>query len=218
MKLPHLFIYLFVGFCVHVTFVNAQHNGKKLIQFSGVIVSGDSSRPVPFVTLTVKGTSKGTVTDFNGFFSFPTAVNDTIDIKALGFKRSRIIIPPVENSYAYSRIKKIDPDTVLLRTAIIYPWTIGQFKQMFLSKKVPDDDLERAHKNLVRAEMKSRYEAMPMDGGMNFRSYMNQRADKLYYAGQYPPNRLLDPFAWARFIQAWQKGELKIQPPSKEEE
>jgi hypothetical protein len=217
MKRLFIPILLLISICLVQTNVNAQNTSKKLIQFSGVIVTGDSSRPVPFVTVVIKGTTQGTVTDFNGFFSFPAAVHDTIDIKALGFKRSRIIIPAVENSFAYSRVKKIDPDTFLLKTAVIYPWTIGQFKQMFLSKKVPDDDLERAHKNLARADMKERYIATPMDGSMNYKNFMNQRYERMYYAGQYPPNRLLDPFAWARFIQAWQKGELKIQPPKGDE-
>jgi len=50
---------------------------------------------------------------------------------------------------------------------------------------------------------------MGMDGSMNFKNQMQQQYSKLYYAGQLPPNNLLNPIAWAKFIQAWQNGDFK---------
>jgi hypothetical protein len=38
---------------------------------------------------------------------------------------------------------------------------------------------------------------------------MQQQYTKLYYAGQYPPNNLLNPVAWAKFIKSWKEGKLK---------
>ena len=79
-----------------------------------------------------------------------------------------------------------------------------------MNLKIPDDDLERAKKNLARAEMQVLYENMPMDGSMNFRNQMQAQQSKLYYAGgQLPPNNLLNPIAWAKFIEAWQNGDYK---------
>ena len=59
--------------------------------------------------------------------------------------------------------------------------------------------------------MKERMMKMPMDGDMNFRNYVNQQIAKNYYAGQNPPNNLLNPFAWAQFIKAWREGKFKQQ-------
>ena len=50
---------------------------------------------------------------------------------------------------------------------------------------------------------------MPMDGRMNQAYAMKQERSKLYYAGQLPPNNLLNPIAWAEFIRAWQNGDFK---------
>jgi PPE-repeat protein len=50
---------------------------------------------------------------------------------------------------------------------------------------------------------------MPMDGNMNYQNYIDQTVSKLYYAGQTQPISLLNPFAWAQFIKAWQDGKFK---------
>ena len=47
--------------------------------------------------------------------------------------------------------------------------------------------------------------------GVNYLQTMQQETDKLYYAGQLPPNNLLNPIAWGKFIQAWKDGSLNIQ-------
>jgi hypothetical protein len=51
--------------------------------------------------------------------------------------------------------------------------------------------------------------SLAMDGSMNFRSQMDQHSTRLYYAGQLPPNNLLNPIAWSKFIQMWQNGAFK---------
>ena len=95
-------------------------------------------------------------------------------------------------------------------TARVFPWpTKEQFKEAFLTLHVPDDDLERAEKNLNPYTMSFLAENMPMDGSMNFRNQMQQQSSRLYYSGQLPVNNLLNPIAWAKFIQAWQDGAFK---------
>ncbi len=69
--------------------------------------------------------------------------------------------------------------------------------------------LERAKKNIARADMKEKAEGLTMDGSMNYRNQMQQKYSKLYYAGQLPPNNLLNPIAWSKFIQAWKNGDFK---------
>ena len=101
-------------------------------------------------------------------------------------------------------------DTILLKETVIYPWpTQEQFREAFVKLNIPDDDLERAKKNLARSEMKEKIENFSMDGSMNYRNTIQQRASQLYYVGQYQPNNLLNPIAWAKFIEAWQRGDFK---------
>jgi len=101
-------------------------------------------------------------------------------------------------------------DTVMLDEAIVYPWpTQDQFKQAFLNLDIPDDALEIARKNLSEEQLSARAESMPMSANMNFRYQMQQRTNQMYYAGQFVPNNLLNPMAWAKFIEAWKRGDFK---------
>lgn len=183
---------------------------RKLIQFSGVVVSGDSLSPVPFTNIIIKNSYRGTMSDFYGFFSFVAQEEDTIEFSSVGFKKSRFIIPDTLTTNRYSLIQMMTHDTVMLQETVIYPWpTKEQFKEAFMNLKVPEDDYQRAMKNLERAEMKERFESIPMDGSGNYKFQMQQYQSRLYYAGQYPSITLLNPIAWAQFIQAWKNGDFK---------
>ena len=188
----------------------AQVSNKELVQFSGVIVNADSLNPVPFTNIIVKGTGRGTVSDYYGFFSFIAKRNDTLIFSSIGYKDALFIIPDTITSNRYSLIQILTSDTILLAETVIYPWpTKDQFKEAFVNLHVPDDDYERAKKNLARAELKERASNYKMDGSLNYKNYIDQQTSKLYYIGQYQPISILNPFAWAKFIEAWQNGDFK---------
>ncbi|MDQ3049495.1 MAG: carboxypeptidase-like regulatory domain-containing protein [Bacteroidota bacterium] len=190
--------------------VNGQTNYEGLVQFSGVVVTGDSLRPIPFVSIIIKNSYRGTISDYNGFFSFVAQLNDTIEFSALGYKKSNYVIPDTLITDRYSLIKMLSRDTVLLQETVIYPWpTKDQFKYAFLNLKVPDNDLERAKRNLALSEMRDMMVNMPMDGQMNYKALMLERQNKIYTSGQYQSISLLNPIAWAKFIEAWQRGDYK---------
>lgn len=182
----------------------------RLIQFSGVIVEGDSLKPVPFVNIIIKNSSRGTISDFFGYFSFVAKENDVIEFSSIGYKTATFKIPDSLTISRYSLIQVLRKDTIMLRETVVYPWpTKEQFKEAFLNLQIPDDDLERARKNLEREDMRLRSEKLPMDGSMNQKYFSQQYNSRLYYAGQLPPNNLLNPIAWSKFVQAWKKGEFK---------
>jgi hypothetical protein len=191
---------------------NIETGKPELIQFSGVIVTGDSLKPVPYVNIIIKSSFRGTVSDFHGYFSFVAQELDTIIYSAIGFETSAYVIPDSLTTNRYSLIKIMITDTIELPETFIYPWpTREQFKQAFLNLIIPDDDLEKAKKNLALADMRERFRSTGMDGSMNYTNFMQEQTNKLYYAGQYPPTNLLNPIAWVKFIRAWKNGELKIE-------
>lgn len=183
---------------------------KKVIQFSGVIVSGDSLKPVPYVSVMVKNTYRGTLSDYYGFFSFVAQANDTIEFSSVGYSKSQYVIPGDLKENRYSIIQMLQKDTILLKETVIYPWpTREQFEIAFLQMQVPDDDLERARKNLSSEKMGEISVQLPMDAGLNYKNATQQYNTRLYNAGQIPMNNLLNPIAWAKFVQAWKNGEFK---------
>jgi hypothetical protein len=183
---------------------------RNVIQVSGLVVTGDSLAPIPFTTVWVKNTRRGTITDYYGFFSIAVYERDTLRFSSVGFRDFEFVVPDTLTQNRYSAIQVMTRDTIYLAETLIYPWpTREQFRHAFIHTEIPDDDYDRAMRNLARAEMKDRMRHMPMDGSMNFRHLMNQQANRLYYAGQAPPIRIFDPLAWGQFIQAWREGRFK---------
>lgn len=181
-----------------------------VIQFSGVVVTGDSLKPVPFVHIRILGTSLGTVSSIEGFFSFVAFKGDTIAFSSVGYKTSHYYISDTLDSDRYSLFQMLQNDTMLLTESVIYPWAdIGALEYAIVQYRVPENDYDRAMRNLEREKLKEIGMHMPMDGSMNYRHQMQQRINKNYWNGGYMPNQLLNPFAWAQFIKAWKEGKFK---------
>jgi hypothetical protein len=210
MRIKTVFIIVFFLFQIFSFNTRAQEIDSIFVQFSGVVVTADSLRPIPYVTISVEGTYRGTLTDLNGFFSFVARKDETLVFKCLGYKSVKYTIPDTLTKDRYSLIQMMRPDTLYLDTTFIYPWpTYEQFKNAFVKADIPDDELERARRNAEAIEEHSLTDYVPMDGSMNYRNYFDNYRAKLYYIGQQPPNNLLNPIAWYEFIKAWEEGKLK---------
>lgn len=202
-------LFAILGFFFYQT--SAQKIDKSgLVQFSGVIVTADSLAPVPYTSVMIKNSNRGTVSDYFGFFSFVAKMRDTIEFASIGFKKATFIIPDTLTDSRCSMIQILKTDTIFLREVVIFPWpTKEQFKEAFLQLVIPEDDRSRAEKNLSEDKLAYIASNLSMDGSMNFKYSMEQHATRLYYAGQLPPNNLLNPLAWSKFIQQWQNGAFK---------
>ncbi|NEN24470.1 carboxypeptidase-like regulatory domain-containing protein [Cryomorpha ignava] len=188
----------------------AQPGDDDLIQFSGVVITGDSLNPVPFTNVLIEQTGRGTMTDYYGYFSFVAQKGDSILFSAVGFKRNRFIIPDSLTQNKYSLIQIMNSDTVQLQETIVYPWpTREQFKEAFLAMEIPETDYDRAQKNLYQADMIARMDAAMPSGGETFKYSMQEYQQQIYYAGQAPPMNIFNPVAWGEFIQAWKRGDFK---------
>ena len=185
---------------------------SSLIQFSGVVMTADSLMGIPYVNVVNLRSGSGTFSDYNGYFSFVARMGDTIDFSCIGFKPSRYVIPDTIKSRKYSLIKLMTEDTLFLDVSIINPLPKREmFDYYFVKADIPDDDLERARKNLEREALKEQAEKMGADGSEAGKQHLAQHARSYYSAGQIAPNNLLSPIAWAQFFQAWKRGDFKRQ-------
>jgi hypothetical protein len=190
--------------------VKAQENTDNLIQFSGITVTADSLNTVPYTKIIIKNKNKGTTSDIYGYFSFVAHKQDTILFNALGFKPASYVIPDTITKNRYSLIQLMTSDTLTLSAAFIFPWpTYEDFKRAFANLVLPEDDYDRARKNLDPEEIRMAVANYPMDGRMNYNNYIENQTSKLYYFGQQQPFNILNPFAWAQFIKAWKDGKFK---------
>lgn len=197
----------FLPFAAKAQFENFKDS---VVQLYGVVMTADSLRGLPAVTVMVKGTGRGTLTNNQGVFSIVVLKGDQIEFSCIGFKDKITLIPKNLEGNQYSIIQLMINDTAYLPAAIIKPRpSREQFERDFVNTKVPDDDIEIVRSNNDVATRKVLMATLPADGREASNQYMRQRASKLYYSGQIPPQNIFNPFAWNEFIKSWKRGDFK---------
>ncbi len=189
------------------TVTTTKNDNQGLIQFSGVVLDQDSLTPIPFVSILVKGTKRGAVSDFYGFFSMVVTAGDELEFYSISHKdRSYKIADTLKQKYYYA-IQVLTKDTVQLKMVEVYPWpSKDDFKRAFLALNLNDTDYDRADKNLQREALTYLERNQTASASENYKYVMQAYYTKIYSVGQSPSISLLNPLAWAKFIDSWRKG------------
>lgn len=203
---------LWVGLSVISNDATAQFETFKdsVVQLFGVVMTADSLKGIPAVSVVVKGQNRGTITNDRGVFSIVVLKGDQVEFTSIGYKPILAEIPRNLKGNQHSIIQLMVNDTVFLPATIIKPrLSREQFERDFANTKVPDDDIAIARSNNDIATRRVLMATLPADGREASNMYMKQRASKLYYSGQVAPQNIFNPFAWAEFIKAWKRGDYK---------
>ena len=193
-----------------VTSYSQEDQSAGLLQLSGIVVSGDSLTPVPFTSIMIKGSSRGTICDYYGFFSLVVKENDTIQFSSVGYRNNDFVVPDTLENNRYSIIQLLQKDTIVLSQQIVYPWpSKEQFKQAFLTLDAPTTDYDRAFENMTREDVRLAIQGVPMSAQGNYNYVVQKEYSRLYNLGSLPQISLMNPLAWAQFIQAWKNGDFK---------
>ena len=208
-----LFISFFIGGFLLPGKVQAQ--GKpKVVQFSGIVASGDSLYGVPGVTVFVPKAGRGTITNDYGYFSLPLLAGDSVVIRALGYKHLTVIIPRNYNKQSYSVVLELKEDATVLPEVRVFPYpTERDFKQAFMKMKTPEN-LTAPERGLSQEVVAAIFRDAPMTPTQSFRNTMDmQQLERDRRNGIAPNprtnNPLLNPFAWMKFIESIKNGDLK---------
>jgi transposase-like protein len=188
----------------------AQDKSPRLIQLSGVVLSADSLERLPFAAVFDKTTRHGTVSDYYGYFSLVTRPGDTLIFQYLGYKPSTYIVPDSLSQFGYALIQLMEPDTLMSKPVRVYPWpSKEEFARAFIEMDPYEDDLRRAQRQLSGENLAALASRVSNDASLTYSWQRQQQQSQLYSRGQFPVNNLLNPVAWAQFIEAWKKGKLK---------
>ncbi len=188
---------------------------RKIVQFTGIVATGDSLLGVPGATIYVPKAGRGTTSNAYGYFSMAVLAGDSIVIRSLGYANQTIVIPKDFQRLSYSVIIQLKEDATVLPEVRVFPYTTERdFKQAFLALHLPTERGSAAADNLNQELMNKIFRTQPMGAVANFRQTMsNQQYDydrKMGMApNQYSNNPLLNPFSWLQLIQQVKKGEFK---------
>lgn len=203
---------LFTGLTILSKTALAQFENFKdsVVQLYGVVMTADSLKGIPAVSIVVKGQNRGTLTNDRGIFSIVVLKGDQVEFSSIGYKSKLVEISRDLKGNQHSIIQLMVNDTIFLPATIIRPRVSReQFERDFINTKVPDDEIAIARSNNDEATRRALMASLPKDGREASSQYMRQAQKKLYYSGQVAPQNIFNPFAWAEFIKAWKRGDYK---------
>lgn len=207
-----IYTFLFICSLLLASSAMAQPAFDNVIQINGVTMTADSLRGVANVTVLVKNQNRGVETGETGVFSIVCYKGDTLQFSSLGFRSKEFVVPKSLSGQYYSLIQLMVQDTFYLPETIIRPLpTPEEFDYAFKYWRIPDDKYEIARRNTNAYTLRAIAYTLPRDGRESQAIYQGQQARAAVYYGQIPPTNILNPLAWADFIQAWKRGDFRRQ-------
>ena len=199
-------IALFIFFLAVVYSGLAQE--KKLIQLSGRIIN-ELREPLPFSHILIMNSYRGAITNTDGRYSLVVEEGDTVLFSSVGYKRKYLRMP-VSLSRPFLQLDIVlETDTIMINAVEIYPWkSYEEFKEAFVNLKLPNDNMERARRNIALLRTQIIMDHDP-DARENFSNVMEQQYRQTFTQGQNPSYQLFNPFAWAKFFEALKRGDFK---------
>jgi hypothetical protein len=207
MKRFILYILLLAAPCaLHAQFDKLRDS---VVEIYGVVMTADSLKAIPAVSVVVKNRNQGTYSSDQGVFSLVVLKGDMVEFSSIGYKTIDYKIPDTSGN-TISMIQLMVADAQYLPATIIKARpTREQFERDFVNTPVPDDDIEIARQNNSAAKRAVLARGLPANAAEAASTYLRQGAQKYYYQGQTPPQNILNPLAWAEFIQAWKRGDFR---------
>jgi hypothetical protein len=171
----------------------------KIVDFSGIVVEGDSLFAIPGAFLYVPNTTRGTTTSLVGYFNFPVLAGDTIIIAGMGYTKQHFVIPDTTGSY--SLVIRLESDGILLPEVSISSFPSEKvFKEVFLALEIDTRAIDNMNNNL-NAQILSRILAnSDIEPSTVYKYYMNQQVQAIETQYMMQSTNFLNPFAWAQFI------------------
>ncbi|MFL5811792.1 MAG: carboxypeptidase-like regulatory domain-containing protein [Flavisolibacter sp.] len=181
-----------------------------VVQLYGIAMTADSLVGIPAVSITIKGSNRGTITNNQGVFSIVALKGDIIEFTHVSYKPKTVVIPKNLQGNQYSIVQLMIEDTAYLPVTIIKPRpSPEQFARDFTNATVPTDDIEIARQNNSEAKRRVLMQSTPSDGAAAASAQLRNVANQATYSGQIPPMNIFNPAAWSEFIQAWKRGDFK---------
>lgn len=176
-----------------------------IVQLSGIVMTQDSTRTI-FGVHIYDSYGRGTTTNYRGWFNKAFLAGDTITFSAIGFRTEKVVVP-VDQGSRFNLIVAMEESVTQLADVEINPFPTEElFKEAILAMNL-NEDQESVLNNFSSDAITEMVRTMPIDPSpdQNFRYMMNQQFYDLSNSAGPRANPLLNPFAWAEFVNSFKK-------------
>ena len=213
MKRLQLLFLIFFGLNGFSSLYGQKIDSLEYIQFSGkVVTEGDDGKIIPlgYTNVSIKGTTRGTATGIDGFFSLVAKRTDVMVFSRIGYKTIEYEIPDTLDNNLYYWIQIMTQDSILLPEAVIRPFPSREHFKIELLAMDITEELEQQYSEYLAAELMDEIrQNLPADGREATNIYLQQSIADYRYEGQIKPQNIFNPLAWKQFIEAWKRGDFK---------
>lgn len=181
---------------------------EKYIQVDGIVYD-EMGNPLPNISIWSYHLRIGASSKTHGIYSIISVPGDTIVFSAIGLKRTYILTPENLTENRYLRDVFMEYDTISINDVLVLPWSsYSEFKKAVVEADVNNFEVDNMNDNLILIQQQI-INDIGVSPEVAYRHVARQISDASYTRNQYPSNNLLNPFAWAKFLQGLKEGLLK---------
>ena len=184
----------------------------RFFQVSGIITDEESNAISNVGVISIK-LRRGTISERNGIYSITSTPGDTILFRAVGFKRTLMMIPHSFEGRHFNLDIVMYTDTIPIEDVVILPWkSYDEFIKKMTEPYPVIPEIANMNENLasIQAEIANSV-GVSITPEAGYRYAMEQNFNAMATRNQYPVNNLLNPFAWAKFFSGVKNGLFKNQ-------
>jgi hypothetical protein len=201
---------LFMALALSTSLIAQQQSETRPVLITGATIDVEQINPVPFVSVYIKGSRYGTISDNNGYFSLYASAGDTIVFRSVGYQTDEFALPTELTEGTFSLIHLMVGENVVLEEIVVQPFpTAEEFMRAILNLQLTADMQRRSLEAQERIErnVRTQFKAENV-------YYDQWRYNKLYdMTGMSMPNNFINPMQWANFIRDWKAGVYKNAAP-----
>lgn len=220
------FFALLLVFSLGLVDAQAQRNQEsEIIEITGFVLvdrgASDTREYIPFATVAVEGSARGTYANYRGMFSIVVKKGETLVFSAVGFEPFSIQVPEEAEGYHKSLLVTLEPKVEEVEEILVFPWPDrDNLRAEFLAmdptrarelEEVAKENLEQSHLMAIAA-------STSMDSRENATHYLRAQARDFSHQGQFKPIGITDPTAWARFFKSFKKKKTKDEKEQEEKD
>ena len=207
------YLYTAILFVLPICFLNGQNqDSERFFQVSGIITDEENNALSNVGVVSFK-LRRGTLSEKSGIYSITSMPGDTIFFRALGFKKKYVVLSRDFEGRRYNLDVALSLDTIPIENVVVMPWkSYSDFIKDMSTPPPLEPEIENMNKNIASiSDAVSNTRGMTITPEAGYRYAMQQNFNMAATRNQYPINNLLNPFAWAKFINGLKNGLLKNQ-------
>lgn len=207
---------IFIYFFFVPLLVTTGQEKERFFQVSGIITD-EENKALPNVGVVSMKLKRGALSERNGIYSITSTLGDTILFKALGFKKKFVIVPRDFEGRLLNKDIVMNVDTIPIENVVVLPWkSYNEFIKEMTTPAPIAPEIENMNENIASIQSAvSNTTGVKITPEAGYSYAMQQNFNMLATRNQSPVNNLLNPFAWAKFVNGVKNGLFKNQKTAK---